>query len=1013
MQHHPKRKLGALLTFTLLCYSGTALAAAVAPSPGMSVPATDADGNYQVSWTASPTPGALYVVEEATNAAFSQNLRKAYDGDQLSIAITNRDHATKYFYRVKAKKFGSTNSSWTKAADPCVILFSSPAPLTVPLNNAEGTYTVTWAASNGAGVNYTLQEAIAADFSAGIRTVYTGTDLSTAIDTTRAPGKTSFYRVRATKSGFPATSWTEGRNGCQILKPAKTPASITVPATDLDGIYTVSWAASATSGAAYQLEESTDADFTTDLRVAYSGPGLSTSIFRPEGQQYFYRVKALKDGLAASPWRTDNTGVQVGTVTGQEITIDSGVLSTDDVDPTLMRTTFHVSYVANGTPVNGLTFDNFRFYMSEYVPGAAETDPGYWHQWLYERASSSPGLLTANGNGSYTYQFSTHNNSFSTANSSAPDLANIQRLSARISGSNTSGLKSTQILPTNGFHDFLMANPSVAVASPRDIAPVATCNSCHGPRIGNVGHGGGYNDTRMCVNCHSPLYTGDDMVALKVDFTTMIHQIHSSIDATLLGGAFNWSEVTYPQDILNCAKCHQGTAGDNWKTVPSRLACSSCHTAIDFTTGANHEGGIQTSDAFCADCHRPGDIIGYHMTINKTPNNPATPAGAAEFSYHIYGVTVNGNNEAVVDFAIKKNGANLRLGILPSGFSGSPSFLLAYAMPQDGIATPAEYNNLGKNSAQPDSVSVTSLIGTAFLTENPNVRARYTATLAGKAFPAGATLRAIALQGYFTQTNLPEYPAGLARHAEGVVKAVTGDAVRRTVVAEENCLKCHEIIEGHGGNRINNPQLCVFCHNPNLSSSGRTFNLSTYVPGSNENTDLAIAMFGADSSVWPEASNNFKDMIHGIHGGEARTYPFQFVRVRSGAAYPFDWSEVTFPNNPAKCEVCHLPGTYELPLSGNNLNSTNQVAPDGTSPADVTTARLGINLPGAANLVTTPIAASCTSCHNSDAAVNHVNNPEFGFGSVYSPRATTGSTENCVLCHGKGEWMDLKVAHGN
>ena len=36
------------------------------------------------------------------------------------------------------------------------------------------------------------------------------------------------------------------------------------------------------------------------------------------------------------------------------------------------------------------------------------------------------------------------------------------------------------------------------------------------------------------------------------------------------------------------------------------------------------------------------------------------------------------------------------------------------------------------------------------------------------------------------------------------------------------CLECHEIFEGHGGNRVSNAQVCVMCHNPNLSSSGRT-----------------------------------------------------------------------------------------------------------------------------------------------------------------------------------------------
>jgi len=882
----------------------------------------------------------------------------------------------------------------------------APTSITVPANNASGTYSVRWGASTTPDVTYLLQEATNDTFTTGVRVVYTGTALGVAIDTNRAPGKTCYYRVRAKKGGFTDSPWRTGVNGCKILVPAQAPASITVPAADDNGAFTVSWGASSTPSSRYILQEATDDTFTTNLRVAYDGTGLSTQILRPTGYTYFYRVKALKRFLAGSPWTVDQEGCTVGTVTGQPIAIDTINLSVT-ADPTILTMTFSVAYVASGAPVVGLTMDNFRIYMSELVPGAAATDPSYWRRWLYER-NSNPGTLTDNGDGTYTYVFLTP----ITAPVPAPDPANVQRLSLRVSGSNTSGLNSTQIGRTNGFHDFMLADPATAVASPRDIVLTAACNSCHGRNIGNVGHGGGYTDTRMCVNCHSPLYADADMVALKVDFTTMIHQIHSAINATDLvpPGEFDWSEVTYPQDILNCAKCHQGTDGDNWKNKPSRLACGSCHTSVNFATGENHVGGAWDNDAFCLGCHTASDVSGYHTTTNKTPNNPATPAGAVEFTYHIYGVTVNENNQAVVDFAIKKNGRNLSLAAAPAGYSGGPSFLLAYALPQDGIATPADYNNLGKNSAQPDSVSVTSLIGTADLVEKSPGTRRYLATLSTKPFPVGATMRAVALQGYFTQSaGTNGIAESTARHAESVMRPVTGDAVRRAVVDQAKCLQCHEILEGHGGNRVNNPQVCVFCHVPNLSSSGRTMNLTGYVIGANENTDLAITMFGPDASLWPEDSNNFKDMIHGIHGGAQRTTPYEFVRVRSGNAYPFDWSEVTFPGNPALCTTCHKAGTYTLPLANNLLNSTIQVAVDGTLPADVTTARLGANLPGGANTITSPTAAACVFCHNSDTAVAHMDSLT---GSINIPRSEGAGAETCATCHGPNKWMDVKLVHG-
>ena len=75
--------------------------------------------------------------------------------------------------------------------------------------------------------------------------------------------------------------------------------------------------------------------------------------------------------------------------------------------------------------------------------------------------------------------------------------------------------------------------------------------------------------------------------------------------------------------------------------------------------------------------------------------------------------------EIVVEFGIKKRIAPSTTDELVTlvdpaptvtnslaGFTGGPSFLLPYAMPQDGIASPVDYNNLGRASAQPRTVSI-------------------------------------------------------------------------------------------------------------------------------------------------------------------------------------------------------------------------------------------------------------------------------------------------------------------
>ena len=61
------------------------------------------------------------------------------------------------------------------------------------------------------------------------------------------------------------------------------PTTITVPATDPDGNYTVNWATSATAEVIYFLSEATNSAFTAGLRTAYSGSGtrLNFSMTKP------------------------------------------------------------------------------------------------------------------------------------------------------------------------------------------------------------------------------------------------------------------------------------------------------------------------------------------------------------------------------------------------------------------------------------------------------------------------------------------------------------------------------------------------------------------------------------------------------------------------------------------------------------------------------------------------------------------------------------------------------------
>ncbi len=629
--------------------------------------------------------------------------------------------------------------------------------------------------------------------------------------------------------------------------------------------------------------------------------------------------------------------------------------------------------------------------------------------------------------------------------------------------------------------------PVTDAEAQREIVATAKCNECHG-QIGVTTPHGGRIDTRYCVTCHNDqrkfgreaaVATNGAFPALTrtvsatgsvsyspstyvVDgqaignFPVFIHKIH--MGKALTNANYNYAnvlfnEVTYPQDVTNCTKCHDGSAtstaktaqGDNWKNVPSSLVCGACHDGIDFKTGlgtalgakgkvvGGHVGGAQATDASCKVCHTSADIPVYHAGVNATPHNPTVQAGLQNFKYEIKSASATASDVTVV-FKITADGTPVTF-LAPAaamanpltGFTGSPGFLLAYAKAQDGVTSPIDYNNLGNGSAnaQPKSISIANLLDTAKAASagtmsGPDASGYYTATIVGSnVFPTGATLRTVALQGYFTQ----KAPAA-ARHTLSVVKMVGTDTARRSVVEPNKCGNCHEVFEGHGGNRniglgSEGIVVCVVCHNPGLVTSGRGIadaTLSAWQFTTAE--DAILTAWGVVKTAvngalgFPQVSNDFKDMIHGIHAGKDRTDPIRIARDRTPSAITLiDGNEITFPGILNKCETCHKPGTYSG-VPANTLVSTyeadNGVFLNGVSrtPAD---AKAALKQPNPLDKVTTPFAAACVSCHDTATAKAHMT---LNGGQILVARNVQNTAgESCAVCHGAGKEFDPVVVH--
>ncbi|MBE0613688.1 MAG: OmcA/MtrC family decaheme c-type cytochrome [Burkholderiales bacterium] len=704
------------------------------------------------------------------------------------------------------------------------------------------------------------------------------------------------------------------------------------------------------------------------------------------------------------------------------------------------------------------------------------------------------GTLVDNGNGTYTYTFITDITKVKddlAAATGAADLGDLtydptltHRLTIQLSGGDFAN-------PVNAIYDFIPATGQAVAATDtqRQVVSIDSCNQCHEKL---AFHGSARIDTQYCVVCHTDQRKfGRDVVkstslafpALKEtatvssttgitsysyspstyvgdtetmgNFTTLIHKIHNGAELKKTG--YNYANVAFNNKGFSmlgggqkmCSVCHDSTKAaqaDNYGAVPSRLACGACHDGINFADGSGttiggkttgHVGKSQSSDAVCALCHAAADIKVYHQTENKTEHNPTVATGLANFTYEIKSAAVNSSNVLSVVFKISKDGTALT-ALPPTGFTGSPSFILAWAEAQDGIAAPADFNNPsnGKGEASTLTIANTTISG-------PDSSGYLTATAkAAGSFPTGAKMRTVALQGYYTQTS-----PSAARHTVSAVKTVTGDTARRQVFDSAKCANCHEFFEGHGGNRVfskdtpaTETSVCVMCHVPAKATSGRGISdtaLNTYAAAGNFSTaDLKkLGEWGLSTtfpvtvgSNWalklPVTANNMKDMIHGIHAGRERVTPFKDARDRlSSAITLLDFRRMDFPGKLNNCETCHIAGTYASVPTGALASTYESIDATYKATANTTNAKAAYGQANPEDKVTSPFAAACVACHDSVAAQSHMSTQggliqvERGVtatpvaGTFTYSIATAGKGEACATCHGVGKAEDITVKH--
>ncbi len=532
-----------------------------------------------------------------------------------------------------------------------------------------------------------------------------------------------------------------------------------------------------------------------------------------------------------------------------------------------------------------------------------------------------------------------------------------------------------------------------------------------------------------------------------------------------------YARVGFPQDLRNCTVCHSGAnpatpQGDLWKSRTSKEACLTCHASGTGSSFDLHHRPLaavlvapgaapaQIANADCAFCHRPGTALSpqrvhwnqneehaarYRLVIEDATFDAA--ARRVRVRYHLEDPT-RGN--ARYDLVTPDcTGAGATLACSNQTRFGNLRFFLAYA---NVVGQPAQvteftaFNNAG-SSAQ------------AFLFRGFNDGSnRYTIEIPLPADSVTAvaqgTARVISI-GQIKEPRLALQSAADPRPEVAprelinvVVQHSYRDVVlsgafnpRRQVVSNAKCNVCHGALGTttgsntmaeafHGGAR-NTVESCALCHDPNRFSSTVMTN------------GLALS-----------ENYSFKRMIHGIHGNSRRTHPFTHGNTVIGAfgidglllatgfasgtvaaaplgtawiPYPTAISfaagtplaatvenyaaEVAYPSLGLSCNACHVNDSWRR-----DLGTVGSVV---ARPLTGTATPLTVDMNPLAWRVISPRAATCSSCHDSAAAIDHmVSAGGSTFGGRTQGQWLLDPRETCDDCHASGQRLGVDVVHG-
>jgi hypothetical protein len=304
----------------------------------------------------------------------------------------------------------------------------------------------------------------------------------------------------------------------------------------------------------------------------------------------------------------------------------TGVVVSDPTGTPTFNTTFTVgndSAYTGGLTANGGTNLSYLRFAYARLNGNS--------QWVrYSSGDRTTTHLVDNGNGTYTMS-----TPVALADYDATKPTRLLVLVSAVSG---------ETAPLNVIYNFVPDGSTSTLS--RDEVTENSCNACHAnldyPAGGISGiHGGARYMVAACVVCHAPRAnsaSGTQGISVGREMAYFIHAIHSEQNLKdtpdVIRGNDDWSEVTYPENIKNCQKCHTDVADADRYKNPSSLACSGCHTgnivAIDGFS-MTHDPSVATAptgtklDGSCMNCHDGSAAPTVATAHDTTPTGKDAP----------------------------------------------------------------------------------------------------------------------------------------------------------------------------------------------------------------------------------------------------------------------------------------------------------------------------------------------------------------------------------------------------